>query len=89
MYRWLLLVAVVLAALAGLMIGVLNPDPVTVQLAVLEPTMALGAMILVTFGIGVFAGLALFWLLFDLPARFRRQRRASAASLPNPRPGDE
>ncbi len=89
MYRWLLLLAVFLAALAGLMIGVLNPEPVTVQLAVVEPTMALGAMILLAFGIGVLAGLAVFWLLFDLPARFRRHRRPASAALPNSRPGDE
>lgn len=85
MYRWLLLIAVFLAALGGLAIGVLNPDPVTVELAIMTPTFPLGAMILVAFGAGVLVGLLLFWVLFDLPARVQRRLKAKAdrgATLP-------
>lgn len=73
MYRWLFLFAVFLAALGGLIIGVLNPDPVTLELAVVTPTFPLGAMILVAFGAGVIVGLLLFWMLFDLPSRVKRR----------------
>ena len=86
MYRWLLLIAVFIAALVGLAVGVLNPDPVTLELALITPTYPLGAMILVAFGVGVVIGLILFWLLFDLPARVRRRmhsKETQGANLPS------
>ena len=76
MYRWLLLFAVFLAALCGLVVGVLNPDPVTLELGLMAPTFPLGAMMLVTFSAGVIVGLLLFWVLFDLPARVKRRMKA-------------
>ena len=78
MYRWLLLVALFLAALAGLAIGVLNPEPVSVQLLLLAPSLPLGALILLAFGVGVLLGQLLVWLLFDLPARLRRRLNSKA-----------
>lgn len=87
MYRWLLLFAVLIAALAGLAIGVLNPDPVALQLAVFAPELPLGGLVLLVFASGVIAGLLLYWMLFDLPARIRRRaggRGQSGSALPNP-----
>ncbi len=75
MYRWLLLIAVFVAALVGLAVGVLNPDPVTLELALIAPTYPLGAMLLIVFGIGVLIGLIVYWLLFDVPARFKRRTK--------------
>lgn len=80
MFRWLLLLAVLLSALIGLVVGVLNPDPVTLDLGVFTPSLPLGAMLLLGFGAGVAVGMLLFWLMFDLPARLGRRR--SAHSLP-------
>ncbi|MGY6554900.1 MAG: hypothetical protein ACXIUM_10300 [Wenzhouxiangella sp.] len=75
MYRWFLILAVFLAAAAGLLIGVLNPDPVTLELAIFAPTLPKGALVVAVFGAGVLAGLLLFWLLFALPARWQRRVR--------------
>ncbi len=83
MYRWLLLLAVFLAAVCGLIVGVLNPDPVTLELALIAPTYPLGALMLAAFGAGVIVGLVLFWLLFDLPARLRRRLKAKDAQGSN------
>jgi uncharacterized integral membrane protein len=89
MYRWLLLVAVLVAALCGLAIGVLNPHPVTLELSGFAPTLPLGALVLLAFGSGVMVGLILFWILFDLPARFRRRKGSISIPGSSLRPGNE
>lgn len=73
MYRWFLLLAVLLAAGLGLAIGVLNPAPVALDLGLVQPTLPLGGLVLVVFAAGTVCGLLLFWLMFDLPARVRRR----------------
>lgn len=73
MFRWLLLILVLLAALAGLALGALNPDPVTVDLALAEWQAALGTMLAAALGLGVVLGLVLALILFVLPARLRRR----------------
>lgn len=78
MYRWFLILAVFLAAAAGLLIGVLNPDPVTLELAIFEPTLPMGALVVAVFGIGVVAGMLVFWLLFALPARWRKRQQVES-----------
>lgn len=85
MYRWLLLLAVLIAALGGLAIGVLNPEPVVLELAVFAPALPLGGLVMLVFAAGVVAGMLIFWLLFDLPARIRRRaagRQDSRSGLP-------
>lgn len=73
MYRWFLLLAVLLAAGLGLAIGVLNPTPVVLDLGLVQPALPLGGLVLVVFAAGAVCGLLLFWLMFDLPARVRRR----------------
>ncbi|MFP4207757.1 MAG: hypothetical protein ACLFSC_03800 [Wenzhouxiangella sp.] len=73
MYRWLLLLAVLLAAAVGLAIGVLNPDPVELDLMLAAPMLPLGGLVLLVFAAGLLCGLLIFWLMFDLPARLRRR----------------
>ena len=73
MYRWLLLLAVVLAAGVGLAVGVLNPAPVTLDLGLARPALPLGGLVLLIFAAGTLCGLLLYWLMFDLPARLRRR----------------
>lgn len=80
MYRWLLLIAVLVSAALGLLIGVLNPDPVQIDLALASPQLPLGGLILLVFAVGVIVGLLLFWILFDLPARVRRRARRGKES---------
>ncbi|NDY95406.1 LapA family protein [Wenzhouxiangella limi] len=86
MYRWLLLLAVLVAALLGLAIGVLNPDPVALDLGLVQPSLPLGGLVLIVFAAGTVCGLLLFWLMFDLPARVRRRAagrgKGNATGLP-------
>lgn len=77
LFRWILLLAVFVAAMLGLLVGVLNPEPVTLDLAIWTPSLPLGAMLLLVFGTGILIGLLLFWLLFALPARLRRVQQPS------------
>jgi uncharacterized membrane protein YciS (DUF1049 family) len=76
MYRWFLLLAVLFAAALGLAIGVLNPAPVTLDLALLQRELPLGGLVLIVFAVGTVCGLLLYWLMFDLPARARRRAEA-------------
>jgi len=76
MYRWFLLLAVLLAAALGLAIGVLNPTPVVLDIALLQQELPLGGLVLIVFALGTVCGLFLFWLMFDLPARARRRADA-------------
>ncbi len=76
MFRWLLLLAVLTAGALGLAIGVLNPAPVVLDLAFIQPRLPLGGLVLIIFAIGTLFGLLLYWLMFDLPARLRRRTTA-------------
>jgi uncharacterized membrane protein YciS (DUF1049 family) len=73
MFRWVVLVACVLAALLGLAVGVMNPDPVVARLPGLELDIALGSLLILVFSTGVIAGFLLFAILFHLPARLTRR----------------
>ncbi|HSH28092.1 MAG TPA: lipopolysaccharide assembly protein LapA domain-containing protein, partial [Wenzhouxiangella sp.] len=76
-YRWLLILLVLLAAIAGLVIGVLNGNPATLDLLVVEVTLPLGGLVLLALAGGVLGGLILAWLLFILPGRLKRRIRSS------------
>lgn len=76
MYRWLLILLVLAAVVAGLVVGVLNAELATLDLLAAELSLPLGALVLLAFGLGVLGGLALAWLLFLLPGRFKRSTRS-------------
>ncbi|RFF30911.1 lipopolysaccharide assembly protein LapA domain-containing protein [Wenzhouxiangella sediminis] len=76
MYRWLLILLVLLAAIAGLVVGVLNGSPATLDLLLTELTLPLGGLVLLALAVGVLCGLALSWLLFFLPGRLKRRIRS-------------
>lgn len=76
MYRWFLIVLVLVAAVAGLVIGVLNAEPVSLDLLVADLAMPLGGLVLLAMGLGLLAGLLLAWLLFFLPGRLQRSIRS-------------
>ncbi len=81
MYRWLLLLACLIAAVAGLSVGVMNPDPVTLRLPGYAVELALGPLIMLVFVAGTVIGLVLFMVLFHLPSRWTRRRKASGSDL--------
>ncbi|RFF26369.1 MULTISPECIES: lipopolysaccharide assembly protein LapA domain-containing protein [unclassified Wenzhouxiangella] len=76
MFRWLLILLVLLAAVAGLLIGVLNADAVTLNLLAFQVSLPLGALVLLALVLGLLVGLVLAWLLFFLPGRLRRSNRS-------------
>lgn len=76
MFRWLLILLVLLAAVAGLVVGVLNADPVSLDLIAIQVSLPLGALVLLALALGLVIGLVLAWLLFILPGRLRRSNRS-------------
>lgn len=74
MFRWLVLVLVLAAVIAGLVVGVLNPDSVTVDLVIARLSFPLGALMLMAVGAGVLLGLVLAWVMFVIPGRISRRR---------------
>lgn len=85
MFRWLLILLVLLAAIIGLVIGALNADIVSLDLLAVELSLPLGALVLLALGVGLLAGLVLAWLLFFLPGRlqhsFRSRKRQEGTDL--------
>ena len=78
MFRWILLLALAIAAVVGLAVGVMNPDPVTVKLPGAELELPLGALLLAVLSVGLVAGFVVFFFLFHLPARLKSARRSSS-----------
>jgi len=73
-FRFILALLAILAALAGLLIGTLNPEYVELDLLFLAPSLPLGLVLLAGFSAGILAGLLLAWLLFGIPRGLRRFR---------------
>jgi len=78
MFRWILLLLVVVAVAAGLAVGALNPDSVTLDLAVARIALPLGALVLCALAVGTVCGLVLAWLLFVIPGKLKAPRRRRA-----------
>lgn len=76
MFRWLLILLVLLSAIVGLLVGVLNATPATLDLLAVELTLPLGGLVLLAFAAGLLGGLVLAWLLYYLPGRIRRSSRS-------------
>lgn len=79
MYRWIVLIACVFAIAIGLAIGVMNPEPVGVNLAGLTFSLPLGSLLMLVFALGLVCGLLVYLVLFHLPSRLRRGRHASVS----------
>ncbi len=86
MFRILLVVLALAAAMAGLLVGTLNPDPLSIDILFAEFRLPAGVALLASFSVGLLCGLVLTWLLFGLPGSLRRRRRrkkpGSAVSVP-------
>jgi uncharacterized integral membrane protein len=84
MYRILFIVAALLAAVAGLLVGTLNSEPVTLDLLWVQLRWPLGLVALLALSLGLVLGLAGSWLFQVLPLRVQlsRARRNTAAAGP-------
>ena len=82
MWRWLLGLAILAGALFGIVLGALNPDPVTLKLIFIEWTASLGAAIALSAGVGLALGfgLAVVLMMFRRPAGRRKTERTPEAS---------
>ena len=85
MWRWLIGLALILGALTGIVLGALNPEPVTLELVFVQWTASLGAVFALSCCMGLVAGfLAASGLLgFRRPVR-RRQSAQSSEAGPSP-----
>jgi len=62
--RWALGLLLIMATIAGLILGVLNPDPVTLDLGFSQLSLSLGALMALAIGLGLVFGLILGPLIF-------------------------
>jgi len=82
MWRWLLVLAVILGAVTGVFLGALNPEPVTVELVFIQWTASLGAIVALAACVGVVLGFAFAAMLMLFR---RRPRRPAPANTPEAR----
>ncbi len=80
MFRWLLLFFFLAAVVVGLVIGVLNPQSVSLDLLIASLSFPLGALVLAALAVGILLGLVLAALLFVLPGRVARRSQAKASA---------
>ncbi len=88
MYHWFVLIAVVLAVLFGLAIGVLNPTEIDFNLVVAQWTTSTGMLFTLTLVGGLLAGALLVWVTRVLPLQYklRKSKRAAISETAEPRP---
>lgn len=77
MFRWLLGLLLIAAAVLGVAIGVFNPQTVHFDLVIWSWQAPLGAVVVSGLVVGVLFGMLLFALGFAVPARWKRWRRKS------------
>jgi len=80
MRHWLLALAVIAGALAGILLGALNPESVTLELFFIEWTASLGAIVAISGAAGLIAGFSIFAVL-------RMVGGWSRATRPTTKPG--
>ena len=82
MWRWLIGLALIVGVLAGIFLGALNPEAVTLELAFMQWKASLGAVVAVSFSAGLAVGFLVAALVLTLrrPAHRRRSAQSSEAS---------
>ena len=81
MFRFGLALTAVLAVLAGLVIGTLNAEPVSLDLLVFGLDWPLGLVVLAALSLGLLIGIGLTWLFGLLPERVRRRNRQRSHAI--------
>ena len=81
MWRWLIGLALIPGALTGVILGALNPEPVTLELAFVQWTASLGAVVALSCCTGLVVGFlaASGLLVFGRPVRRRKSAQSSEA----------
>lgn len=74
MYRLLFILLAALAIIAGLLLGSLNSEPVTLDLLFIQLNWPLGLIAVLLFSIGIVLGIAGVWLLAVLPMKMAQRR---------------
>ena len=74
-FRWMLALLLIAAAVSGVAIGLFNPQTVNFDLVIWAWQAPLGAVVVAALVVGVLFGMLLFALGFAVPARWRRWRR--------------
>lgn len=82
MYRLIFIVIAVLAVAAGLLLGTLNADPVTLDLLWVQLNWPLGLVLVMALAVGVLLGMVFTWLLQVWPARLALRRARAAGQRP-------
>jgi uncharacterized membrane protein YciS (DUF1049 family) len=59
MLRWLVGIVLVVGIAAGIFVGALNPDPVTLDLVAVRWSVSLGTVVVAGFAVGLVIGIAL------------------------------
>lgn len=75
MYRLMLYVFGAVAILAGLLVGTLNSDKVTLDLLWLQLDWPLGVILVVSFATGLLLGLTAVYLLAVIPLKISLRRK--------------
>ena len=82
MQRWLLLVLVVAVIILGLLIGVLNAQPASLDMLFFTTERSLGLLVTGAFVSGLLLGALAIWTLRVLPLRFRLKRALREQQAP-------
>jgi uncharacterized integral membrane protein len=82
MYHWFVLVAVILATLFGLAIGVLNPSEIDLNLVFASWQTTSGMLFTIALVAGVLIGVVSMWVVRVLPLQYqlRKLKRNSSAA---------
>jgi len=79
MWRWLIGLALIVGALAGIVLGALNPDAVTLELAFMQWTASLGAVVALSGGAGLVIGFLAGTMMPGLRRRPHRGRSVQSS----------
>ena len=77
MWRWLLGLALILGAVIGIVLGALNPEPVTLELVFIQWSASLGAIV----ALSACAGLVLGFAFASALMLFRRRSRRNPSPV--------
>lgn len=86
MFRLGTALVVILAIAAGLLVGTLNSDSVTLDLLWVQLSWPLGLTVLLFLAVGLLLGIAFTWFGKVLPLRMRLRKAQKAPTEPTPDP---